>query len=44
VTEPAPAADTPSSRTLLSVLNNVFFVVVLVAMAIGGVFLALNKL
>jgi hypothetical protein len=44
VTEPAPDLDKASRPTLLSILNNVFFVIVLIALAIGGVFLAVNKL
>jgi hypothetical protein len=37
---PEPA----SGKTFMSTLNNVFFLIVLLAMVIGGVFLAIYKL
>jgi hypothetical protein len=44
VTKRAPDDDTPSGRTAFSTLNNVFFVILLIAVAIGGIVIALNKL
>ena len=44
MSQSAPNGDTPNKPTLLSILNNVFFLIVLIAMAIGGIFIALNKL